>query len=320
MRRQTHEAGEKLIRVWRDETTEMDLELPAWLQPAERAHLCALCDEQGLAHETVEADGNTVLKVLRPAPPLTEGQRERSAANRGAALARRAAARAATAPVAAAAPAAPPIATTAPTASAAPIATAAPTAAAAGSTAATAATAPAAATTAAAASAPPSVQATVDGLSGVADAADQLQLSDSLGVSSALYLSAADMLKLKAMLDAPDDAAHAQRVLRRLSMVPMTVQLDTTTGFLAFLVELSTHETVQAAVQAGAEDAMHATALIARIVSTWEAQLSEEHKQRDAAKAQRRRDANAEAAPRQPRQKDPNCLACQGRHRPHTCK
>ena len=99
------------------------------------------------------------------------------------------------------------------------------------------------------------------------------------------------MLKLKAMLDAPDDAAHAQRVLRRLSMVPMTMQLDTTTGFLAFLVELSTHETVQAAVQAGAEDAVHATALIARIVSTWEAQLSEEHKQRDAAQAQRRRDA-----------------------------
>ena len=36
------------------------------------------------------------------------------------------------------------------------------------------------------------------------------------------------------------------------------------------------------------EDAVHATALIARIVSTWEAQLSEEHKQRDAAQAQRR--------------------------------
>ena len=100
----------------------------------------------------------------------------------------------------------------------------------------------------------------------------------------------------------------------------MTSKLDETTDFVAFMAELSCQEIVQAAVQAGAEEAVHATALIARIASTWEAQLSEEHKQRDAAQAQRRRDANAEAAPRQPRQKDPNCLACQGRHRPHTCK
>ena len=115
---------------------------------------------------------------------------------------------------------------------------------------------------------------TVDSLSGVADAAEQRELSDGLGVSSALYLGAADMLKLKAVLEAPNDAAHAQRVLRRLSMVPMTMQLDTTTGFLAFMVELSTDETVQATVQAGAEEAVQAASLITRILSTWEARSS----------------------------------------------
>lgn len=167
---------------------------------------------------------------------------------------------------------------------------------------------------------PPSDQATLHELSGVASTAEQRELSDALGISSALYLGASDMLKLKAMLEEPTDMVHTQLVLRRLSMVPMTIKLNETTGFAAFLVELSSDETVQAAVQAGAEDAVHATTLIARIVSTWEVQLSEEHKQRDAAQALRRRDANAEAAPRQPRQKDPNCLACQGRHRPHTCK
>ena len=135
-------------------------------------------------------------------------------------------------------------------------------------------------------------------------------------------LGASDMLKLQAMLEEPNDMAHAQCVLRRLSMVPMTMQLDATTGFLAFMVELSTNETLQAAVQTGEEEAVHAAALIARIVSTWQAQLSEEQKQRDAAaQTRQRRDANAEAAPhRQQQKKDPNCPACQGKHRAHTCK
>ena len=154
----------------------------------------------------------------------------------------------------------------------------------------------------------------------MAGAAEQRELSDQLGVSSALYLGAHDMLKLRAMLEQPDNLAHAECVLRRLSSVPMTSKLDDTTGFVAFMAELSGQETVQAAVQAGAEEAVHATALIARIVSTWEAQLGEERKQRDDAAAKTRQRQDATAAPRQPRQKDPNCLACQGRHRPHTCK
>ena len=150
--------------------------------------------------------------------------------------------------------------------------------------------------------------------------AEQRALSDSLGVSSALYLGAADMLKLKGMLEEPTDMAHAQLVLRRLSMVPMTCKLDETTGFVAFMAGLSSDETVQAAVEAGAEAAVQTVTLITRIVSTWGAQLGEEQKQLDASRQRLvRRDANAEVAPKQ-KPRDPNCLACQGRHRPHTCK
>ena len=86
------------------------------------------------------------------------------------------------------------------------------------------------------------------------------------------------------------------------------------------MAELLSQEAVQEALQAGAEEAVHATTLIARIVSTWEAQLSEDQTQKDAAQRRQRQDATAEAAPRQQRKQDPNCLACQGRHRPHTCK
>ena len=239
------------------------------------------------------------MRQQMPASEISEVQRQRSAANKAAALERRAAALAA--PPAAAPPvAATPVAATS-TAAATPAPAAPPVA------------APLPAT-------PSSDQATVDQLSSVASAAEQRALSDSLGVSSALYLGVSDMLKLQAMLEQPDNLAHAQRVLRRLSMVPMTSKLDETTGFVAFMAELSDQEMVQAAVQAGAEDALRATALIARIVSTWEAQLQEEQKQRDDAALKTRQRQDASAAPRQQRQKDPNCLACQGRHRPHTCK
>ena len=89
---------------------------------------------------------------------------------------------------------------------------------------------------------------------------------------------------------------------------------------VALMAELLSQEAVQEALQAGAEEAVHATTLIARIVSTWEAQLSEDQTQKDAAQRRQRQDATAEAAPRQQLKQDPNCLACQGRHRPHTCK
>ena len=44
----------------------------------------------------------------------------------------------------------------------------------------------------------------------------------------------------------------------------MKIQLNETTDFLAFMDELSRDETVQAAVQAGVEEAVRAAALIAR--------------------------------------------------------
>ena len=97
----------------------------------------------------------------------------------------------------------------------------------------------------------------------------------------------------------------------------MTSQLNASTGMLACLAELSADARVRAAVQAGAEEAVEAAALLARITSAWEAQLEEEQRQRD---AQQQRNMLAAAPARKEKRKDPNCLACQGRHRPHTCK
>jgi hypothetical protein len=68
----------------------------------------------------------------------------------------------------------------------------------------------------------------------------------------------------------------------------MKVQLNETTDLLAFMDELSRDETVQAAVQAGVEEAVRAAALIARIVIVCTAQLDEEQMQRDAAQARQR--------------------------------
>ena len=106
-------------------------------------------------------------------------------------------------------------------------------------------------------------------------------------------------------------------VLRRLSTVPMTGQLNASTGVLSCLEALSADETLQAAVQAGASEAVEADALLARITSAWKAQLEEEQRQRD---AQQQRNLPAAAPARKEKRKDPNCIACQGRHRPHTCK
>ena len=349
VRRETREAAEQLVVAWRDDTTEPDLDLPEWLPLEIHAHLREFCEAQGLAHEMVNVDGTAVLRVVRrssPPPatstsnaaaaapaatasntsnavqpttsdaPLNDAQRARAAANKAVAIERRATVVAA----AAAAPAA--VASNAAAAAPAAMAAMAP-----ATMQATAASAPVAAAAgapagvvpnvaaSAAESAPAGGQVTVDDLSGVADAAEQRELSDGLGVSSALYLGAHDMLHLRAMLEQPNDAEHTQRVLRRLSMAPMTAQLDTTTGFVAFMIELSNDETVQAAVQAGAEEAVQAASLITRIVNTWKAQLREEQKQRDA----HLRQQPAVTAPKEKRPKDPNCLACQGRHRPHTC-
>ena len=93
----------------------------------------------------------------------------------------------------------------------------------------------------------------------------------------------------------------------------MKIQLNETTDFLAFMDELSRDETVQAAVQAGVEEAVRAAALIARIVIVCTAQLDEEQMQRDAAQARQRsgRSGANECGghgPKEKLQKDPNCL------------
>ena len=154
----------------------------------------------------------------------------------------------------------------------------------------------------------------------MASTAEQRELSDSLGVSSALYLGANDMLKLKAMLEEPDAPAQVLRVLRRLSMVPMTIQLNNSTDMLEFMVLLSTDDTVQAAVQAGVEEAAEVAALAARVVSVWEVQLVDERKQREvSARHVGRQKADADSGKAKKKPKDPSCRACQGQHRAHTC-
>ena len=232
-----------------------------------------------------------------PAPPaaaapaaatMTDTQRARAAANREAALARRAEAEAA-----AASPAAAPAAMAAP-----------------------------AATMAAPAVAPApmpapleSGQTRLDDLARVSSGSEVRDLSDSLGVSSALYLGASDLLKLRAMIENPCDVEHATRVLRRLSTVPMTSQLDGATGMRACLASLAGNETMQAAVHEGAEEAVEVAEVIARLIRVWEEQLEEEQRQRNAHAA-----PTPKPAPKPQRVKDPFCLACQGKHRAHTCK
>jgi hypothetical protein len=154
----------------------------------------------------------------------------------------------------------------------------------------------------------------------VASAAEQRELSDGLGVSSALYLGASDMLKLRAMLEEPDTPAQVLRVLRRLSMAPLTIHLNNSTEMLEFMVSLSTDDTVQAAVLAGVEEAAEVATLAARVVSVWEAQLVDERKQREAsARHAGRQKADAESGKAKKKPKDPSCRACQGQHRAHTC-
>jgi hypothetical protein len=327
------QAGIKLIRVWRDSSDLPELDLPAWLTPKNRANLCEFCDTQELTHTTIDTADGTSLRVSRPSPPPISSDAATPAATDATIDNTTDTTPPANEPAIAISDAAANTATTTeptsdtsdlPAMNEAQRARAAANKATALARLAAATAAPIATSTAAAASSVlPSDQGTLDELSGVAGAAEQRELSDSLGVSSALYLGASDMLKLRAMLEEPNDLTHALRVLRRLSMVPMTMRLDTTSGMVAFLAELQANETVRAAVQAGAEAAVQAVTLMARIASTWDAQLEEEQKQRDSQirKQLGRRDANADPLNSRVKKKGPDlCAACQGRHRPHTCK
>ena len=66
-----------------------------------------------------------------------------------------------------------------------------------------------------------------------------------------------------------------------MTMVPMTIQLDATSGMTAFFAELQADETVRAAVDAGVEEAVQAVALMARTARVWERQLGEQRQERD---------------------------------------
>mmetsp|Transcript_25568 Transcript_25568/g.64989 ORF Transcript_25568/g.64989 Transcript_25568/m.64989 type:complete len:99 (+) Transcript_25568:150-446(+) len=85
------------------------------------------------------------------------------------------------------------------------------------------------------------------------------------------------------------------------------------------LVKLHDTDEMRAAVYAGADEAVQAATLIARIISTREAQLEEKRKQQERAQSERM-PRQATAPPKEKKPKDPKCPAClQGKHRAHTC-
>lgn len=320
------EAAVRLVEAWLlSDQSDVALDTRTALTAEDRAYVAAFAERRGLEHETVETSDGLLLRIL-PSPPPPPAEAATAAAPPGAAAADTApadttaadaAAHAATADAAAPAPPEAESAPPAPPEEAEPADAEADAAnAAAAAAAADAPNADADAAGAGAAAAPG--QATLNDLGGVVGAAEQSELSDALGVSSALYLCAADVLKLRAMIEQPEDPAHLLRVLRRLSSVPMTLQLDATSGMVAFFAELQADETVCAAVGAGVEEAVQAVALMARTARVWEKQLEEQRRER-ATRLERRQHA-AEPATKEKKAKDPNCAACQGRHRAHTCK
>ena len=150
----------------------------------------------------------------------------------------------------------------------------------------------------------------MDEMAGVQDI---ITLSDALGVSSAPYLGAHDVRKLLTMIDDATDYMQTEPALRRLSMAHATLALNRTTSMVASLSLFREDEAVKMAVQAGHVEAVSIVRLCTRIVETWQAQLAEECRQREPPPQ-----PAGKPGPK-PRFKDPNCAACRGRHRPHTC-
>ena len=106
---------------------------------------------------------------------------------------------------------------------------------------------------------------------------------------------------------------HALDALRRLSMAPMTLKVDHTTGVRESMAQLQATEALQAAAQAGDTQAKRIAELFASILSTWDAQLEEERRQRTP-----KEQPPSKPGPK-PRPRDPSCAACKGKHRGHTC-
>ena len=123
-------------------------------------------------------------------------------------------------------------------------------------------------------------------------------VSDALGVSSAQRLGVADLSKLRAVIDEPD-SPKLLYVLRRLEVCSLTPGLSRATGIDAAVARLSGHATAEVRERS------------ARIASAWSAQLEAEL---------RRRELASRPGPKPSGTGAPGCKACQGRHRPHTCK
>ena len=123
-------------------------------------------------------------------------------------------------------------------------------------------------------------------------------VSDALGVSSAQRLGAADLRKLRAAIDEPHSPKLVY-VLRRLEVCSLTPELSRATDIDAAVARLSDHAIAEV------------RELSARIASAWSAQLKAELRRRELASRPGPKPSGTGAL---------WCKACQGKHRPHTCK
>ena len=117
-------------------------------------------------------------------------------------------------------------------------------------------------------------QASLFQLRGVVQYEDE---DSSLGVPNTLYLGEADILHLKATLDAAsEDREGLLRVLRRLSAVPCTRQVLEATKIGVSVGHLRRHADAEV------------SELAAKIVAVWKKQLAEHKAQKQATAAHRR--------------------------------
>ena len=127
-----------------------------------------------------------------------------------------------------------------------------------------------------------------------------VEISDALGVSSAPDLGVRDLLELCRAIDESNGTEHLVCILRRLEVVRvMTPELASRTGIDDAVARLTGHEDARVRESS------------ARILRSWSTQI--------AAEKQRRKLASR-PGPKPSGTGAPGCKACQGQHRPHTCK
>jgi len=127
---------------------------------------------------------------------------------------------------------------------------------------------------------------------------DITALSDMLGVSSARNLGARDMLLLRSKIFDSKDTTNLMLVLQRLAMSTLTAQQSASTGIEVAVAGLLQHEHLEV------------RALSGRIGSAWAEQLAEELRHWQLA---------SKTGPKPKGTGSARCLACQGKHRAHTC-